>query len=135
MSAITGRSPLPLLIWGPGPGQSAVAGGASAVRPARVNDRMRMRWSPSPRCVGSTRRGSTTRIPARYGNGFPSSRDSEDVVDELPELGQVAALDHRHDVGVPRRHRVAGVPVPAVLGVEPPGVAGVALHLLELVQG
>ena len=30
--------------------------------------------------------------------------------------------------------RVAGVPVPAVLGVEPPGVPGVALHLLELVE-
>ena len=49
---------------------------------------------------------------------------SGEVVHELPELGQVAALDHRDQPAVLAGCRVAGVPVAGVLGVEPPAVPG-----------
>ena len=71
---------------------------------------------------------SRSRSPASVGNR------SQDVVHELPELGEVAALDHRHDLAVLARGGVAGVPVPAVLGVEPPGVPGRAGEPLQHVE-
>ncbi len=66
--------------------------------------------------------------------GWATWPDSEQVVHELAELGEVAALRHRHHVGVLARDGVAGVPVPAVLGVEPVGVPRAPLHLLEPVE-
>ena len=50
------------------------------------------------------------------------NRGSGQVVDKLGELGEVATLHHRHHLAVAGGGGVAGVPVPAVLGVEPPRV-------------
>ena len=53
-----------------------------------------------------------------------SCTSAGEVVDELAELGQVAALDHRRDRAVLAGPRVAGVPDSAPLRVEPVGVLG-----------
>ena len=52
-------------------------------------------------------------------------------MNELAQLDQVAALGHRHEFTVGTGRTVAGVPVSAVLGVQPPRLSYLANHLTQ----
>src|SRR5690606_15754975 len=86
------------------------------LQPARVQQRPpRLTGPPSrPRRTQTTHAARTT-----HAAQTTYARPSDQVVHELPELGQVAALVHRNELGIHRRGRVASTPVAPVLRVEP----------------
>ncbi len=124
-SLIGSREPNRVTVVYDGDGSGYVKGGRvadAASHPALPAEIARPDRAGLPRRLRLDRgRTSTVAVGALTG----------EVVHELRQLGQVAALDHVDDLAVRRRGGVAGAPVAAVLGVEPPRVPGRAGQLLE----